>query len=75
MGDVLNGINMVTSWPGLHEPPGFFTVDAALNRCSIRRLAELEPRLLCFGHGPPLHDMNKFDRFLKRTLNDRVTVH
>jgi hydroxyacylglutathione hydrolase len=65
VGDVLNGMNLATSWPGLHEPPGFFTVDAAENRRSIRRLAELEPRLLCFGHGPPLDDMNSFDRFLK----------
>ena len=66
VGDVLNGMNMATSWPGLHEPPGFFTVDAAENRRSIRRLAELGPRLLCFGHGPPLYDMKIFDRFLKR---------
>ena len=66
VGDVLNGMNMATSWPGLHEPPSFFTADAAENRRSIRRLAELEPRLLCFGHGPPLYDMKTFDRFLER---------
>ncbi len=65
VGDVLNGMNMATTWPGLHEPPGFFCTDVAENRRSIRRLAELEPRLLCFGHGPPLNDMNTFDRFLR----------
>jgi glyoxylase-like metal-dependent hydrolase (beta-lactamase superfamily II) len=66
VGDVLTGMNMATAWPGLHEPPGFFCADAAENRRSIRRLAELEPRLLCFGHGPPVSDMKTFDRFLQR---------
>ncbi len=65
VGDVLNGMNLATAWPGLHEPPRFFTADPAENRRSIRRLAELEPRVLCFGHGPPVFDMQAFDRFLK----------
>ncbi|HET6881802.1 MAG TPA: MBL fold metallo-hydrolase [Pirellulales bacterium] len=66
VGDVLFGMNPVTTWPGLHEPPGFFCTDAVENRRSIRRLAALEPRRLCFGHGPPLVDMRKFDRFMRR---------
>src|SRR5262249_12580287 len=66
VGDVLNGMNLATTWPGLHEPPPFFCTDVAENRRSILRLAELNPRLLCFGHGPPLRDMEKFDRFLQR---------
>jgi glyoxylase-like metal-dependent hydrolase (beta-lactamase superfamily II) len=66
VGDVLDGMNLVTTWPGLHEPPTFFSTDTNENRQSIRRLAGLEPRLLCFGHGPPLKDMKKFDRFLDR---------
>ena len=66
VGDVLNGMNLATAWPGLHEPPGFFTADATENRRSIRRLADLEPRVLCFGHGPPLYDMKAFDLFIKK---------
>jgi glyoxylase-like metal-dependent hydrolase (beta-lactamase superfamily II) len=66
VGDVLNGMNLATAWPGLHEPPTFFCTDVAENRRSIRKLAGLGPSLLCFGHGPPLRDMTKFDRFLKR---------
>ena len=66
VGDVLNGMNLATTWPGLHQPPAFFCTDVTENRRSIRRLAELEPSLLCFGHGPPLSDMKKFERFLKR---------
>jgi glyoxylase-like metal-dependent hydrolase (beta-lactamase superfamily II) len=53
-GDVLRGISWLTLRPGLHEPPPIFTVDMAMNRSSARKLAELEPALICFGHGPPM---------------------
>jgi glyoxylase-like metal-dependent hydrolase (beta-lactamase superfamily II) len=53
-GDVLRGISWLTLRPGLYEPPPIFTVDVALNRRSTRKLAELEPELVCFGHGPPM---------------------
>mgnify|MGYP002623700327 CR=1 FL=1 len=53
LGDVLNGMNLITTKPGLHEPPVLFTVDPAKNRRSIRRLAALNPDVICFGHGPP----------------------
>ncbi len=66
VGDVLNGMSLLTGLPGLHEPPTCFSTDPSENRRSIRKLAELEPRLLCFGHGPPLTDMSRFDRFLKQ---------
>ncbi len=62
-GDVLNGMNLLTSLPGLHEPPVAFTPDPARNRESIRRVAALEPALVCFGHGPPLRDAAKLARF------------
>jgi len=42
-----------------------FSARFACPICSYS-LAELEPRLLCFGHGPPVSDMKIFDRFLKR---------
>jgi glyoxylase-like metal-dependent hydrolase (beta-lactamase superfamily II) len=66
IGDVLNGMHLLTMWPGLHEPPRYFSTDWAENRRSIQRVAELEPRLLLFGHGPPCHDMLAFQRFAKR---------
>ncbi|HEV3122850.1 MAG TPA: MBL fold metallo-hydrolase [Isosphaeraceae bacterium] len=49
---------------GLHEPPRIFSPDPAQNRQSARRLAALEPALMCFGHGPPLRDTEKFVRFV-----------
>lgn len=62
-GDVFNNMNLITGIPGLHEPPAIFTPDPARNRESMRRLAALEPRLVCFGHGPPLRDPAKLRAF------------
>jgi hydroxyacylglutathione hydrolase len=53
-GDVLANINFITWKPGLREPPPFFSDNVAINRASIRKLAALDPSLVCFGHGPPL---------------------
>jgi len=56
VGDVLSNRNYSTMEVGLHEPFPIFTVDPDRNRASIRKLAALEPALLCFGHGPPVTD-------------------
>ena len=66
LGDVLNGMNLITGRPGLREPPVIFTPDPARNRASARRLAALRPRLTCFGHGPPLDDPGKLADFIDR---------
>jgi hydroxyacylglutathione hydrolase len=66
LGDVLNGMHLLTGVPGLHEPPAVFTPDPARNRESARRLAELRPALTCFGHGPPLRDPGKLADFAAR---------
>jgi hydroxyacylglutathione hydrolase len=63
-GDVLNNVSLRTGIPGLHEPPTTFTPDPPRNRRSARRLAELEPALVCFGHGRPLRDTERFVRFV-----------
>jgi glyoxylase-like metal-dependent hydrolase (beta-lactamase superfamily II) len=60
----LNDMNLITGIPGLHEPPGYYTPDPPRNRESARRLAALEPALVCFGHGPPLRDTRKFVDFV-----------
>ena len=59
-----NGMNLLTGIPGLHEPPRIFTPDPARNRESARKLAALEPALVCFGHGPPLRNTKKFVDFV-----------
>jgi glyoxylase-like metal-dependent hydrolase (beta-lactamase superfamily II) len=65
-GDVFTNMDTITGLPGLHEPKAFFTPDPARNRDSMRRLAELEPQLVCFGHGRPLRDPAKLKRFTER---------
>jgi glyoxylase-like metal-dependent hydrolase (beta-lactamase superfamily II) len=65
-GDVFNNMNLMTGIPGLHEPPAIFTPDPVRNRESMRRLSELEPELVCFGHGPPLRDPGKLKAFTAR---------
>jgi glyoxylase-like metal-dependent hydrolase (beta-lactamase superfamily II) len=65
-GDVFNNMNVITGVPGLHEPPAFFTPDPGRNRESMRRLAALQPQLVCFGHGKPLRDPSKLAAFTAR---------
>jgi hydroxyacylglutathione hydrolase len=64
LGDVLFGLHPITGLPGLHEPPEQFTPDPARNRESARKLAALEPAVVCFGHGPPLRDTEKLTKFV-----------
>jgi len=45
--------------PSLRPPPRLLTVDPAVNRESMRRLAALRPALALFGHGPPLRDPDR----------------
>jgi glyoxylase-like metal-dependent hydrolase (beta-lactamase superfamily II) len=63
-GDVFFGMNVFTGIYGLRQPPGIFTYDPPLNRRSERRLAELKPKLVLFGHGPPLREPAKLKDFV-----------
>jgi hydroxyacylglutathione hydrolase len=65
-GDVVNTMNVWTGIPGLREPPTIFTVDPEENRRSIRKLLELRPALVCVGHGAPLRDLSKLERFVEK---------
>ena len=66
VGDVVTTIDTLTGLPGLHEPKRIFTPDPERNRESLRRLAALEPALVCSGHGPPLRDPRKLREFADR---------
>ncbi len=71
-GDVLANIHFITRKPGLREPPHIFSADYAENRRSILRLAALEPKVVCFGHGPPLvepESLREFGERCKRALD------
>jgi hydroxyacylglutathione hydrolase len=69
-GDVFTNIDTLTGLPGLHEPKSFFTPDPARNRESMRRLADLEPALVCFGHGRPLRNPGKLRAFVEKLPRD-----
>jgi hydroxyacylglutathione hydrolase len=58
-GDVMWGWHPFLLRGPIREPIGLFTPDVARNRASARRIAALEPELVCFGHGPPLRDPAK----------------
>jgi len=64
LGDLLANIDWLTWRPGLREPPQLFTPDPAANRRAARRVAELHPALVVFGHGPPLRNDGRFERFV-----------
>jgi hydroxyacylglutathione hydrolase len=64
-GDVLFNLSLPTLKPGLREPYDMLTADPPRNRDSARRLAELKPNLVLFGHGPPLRDGERFVRFVE----------
>ena len=63
LGDVLNNQDPLLGIPGLRLPKDFFTPDPATNRVSAKKLGELEPRLVLFGHGAALRDTRKFVSF------------
>ena len=46
-------------------PPRFLTHDVERNRESMRRLAELRPKLVLFGHGRPLRDPDRLRRLVR----------
>lgn len=69
-GDVFFNLNIVTFAYGLRQPPDLFTYDVAQNRASERRLAELDPAVVCFGHGPPLRDPAAIRAFVARLPRD-----
>ncbi|MCW2957253.1 MAG: yflN 2 [Solirubrobacterales bacterium] len=62
-GDVLNGMNLVTTKVGLHVPPASFTPSVTDNTASAKRLAALRPQQVLFGHGPVWRDADALERF------------
>lgn len=62
-GDVLNGMNLLTTAKGLHTPPSHFTPSVADNTASAKRLGALRPQRVLFGHGPAWTDPAALERF------------
>lgn len=65
LGDVLFHRNPLTLRHGLAEPYRCLVYDHARNRESLRRLVDLDPEVVCFGHGEPLHDPHRIRAFAR----------
>ncbi|SRR5713226_3013798 len=63
VGDVMNGMNLLTGIPGLCRPPDLVNEEPRKVNDAIRKVAELRPRIVCFGHGPVLRDPDRLQRF------------
>lgn len=59
-GDVMWGYNPFRMGGPIMEPFSFVSPDHRKNRESARRLAGLNPALICFGHGKPCRDPQRF---------------
>ncbi|WP_309876792.1 MBL fold metallo-hydrolase [Chryseobacterium sediminis] len=67
IGDAATNMNLLTTATGLRLPPGIFTSDQQRNIKSLQKLAELNPAIICFGHGPVLHNKDrKFEQFVAK---------
>lgn len=73
-GDVMWGYNPFIMAGGIRAPYDITCPDAALNRDSARRLAALEPALVCFGHGKPLRDTRRFIEAVERLPGARTSA-
>jgi hydroxyacylglutathione hydrolase len=71
LGDVVFNLRLPSGRKGLQLPPNLLTTDPERNLASARRLAELEPEIVCFGHGPPLRDGELFRRFVRDAKVER----
>jgi glyoxylase-like metal-dependent hydrolase (beta-lactamase superfamily II) len=71
-GDVLTNIHFLSGRAGLREPPPFFSQDPAQNWRSVQLLAALQPRVVCFGHGPPLREPELLERFVAQRVLRRA---
>ncbi|RYE59054.1 MAG: MBL fold metallo-hydrolase [Sphingobacteriales bacterium] len=65
VGDAAVNMNLLTTIEGLHQPPNLFTTDKEMNIKSIKKLASLRPKVLCFGHGAVLYNKGEFEQFAR----------
>ncbi len=66
VGDALVNMNLITTLVGLDQPPNAFTTDKRRNVKSIKKICDLKPKILCFGHGPVLFNNGELENFVKK---------
>ncbi|SMD00411.1 MBL fold metallo-hydrolase [Pedobacter nyackensis] len=65
-GDVMLNMNLLTTSVGLRLPPHLFTTNMEQNIHSVKKLAALKPKVICFGHGPVLFNNGAFEKFVEK---------
>lgn len=65
LGDVFFHRSPVTLHHGLAYPYRFLVYNYERNTAAARRLAGLEPEIICFGHGEPLREARRFQTFVR----------
>jgi glyoxylase-like metal-dependent hydrolase (beta-lactamase superfamily II) len=73
-GDLLANINFLTRKVRPQEPPRAFTENVEQNRHSIQLLIDLKPKMVCFGHGPPLRQPELLHQFADRLAAARSVL-
>ncbi len=65
-GDALVNMNLLTTQVGLNLPPNLFTTDKEQAIKSLHKIHELNPKIICFGHGPVLYNNGQIEKLLKK---------
>lgn len=65
-GDIVSNLNPYTRRVRLAEPPEGYSTNPEENRRSLRTLIQLNPSVVCFGHGPPLREPSKLEAFARQ---------
>ena len=65
-GDIVSNLNPYSRRVRLAEPPWGYSTNPEENRRSLRALIQLNPSLVCLGHGPPLRDPSKLEEFAQQ---------
>jgi glyoxylase-like metal-dependent hydrolase (beta-lactamase superfamily II) len=65
-GDALVNMNLLTTRVGLNLPPGLFTTDREQAKRSLYKIHDLNARIICFGHGPVLHNSGQVEALIKK---------
>lgn len=65
-GDALVNMNLLTTQVGLNLPPGLFTTDKKQAIASLYKIHELDPKMICFGHGPVLYNNGQLEKLVNK---------
>jgi glyoxylase-like metal-dependent hydrolase (beta-lactamase superfamily II) len=64
-GDVITTMDVRTGRRGVNMSPWYYTYDMEEAKRSVVKLLDLEPSVICAGHGPPLHDVAQLEAFVE----------